>query len=597
MQPQTALLALLAAAFGVAFLFGFAAAKLRMPPLVGYLVAGLALGPISPLSLGDTALASQLAEVGVILLMFGVGLHFSPGDLQKVRAIAVPGALLQMAIAMALGYGLGWWWGWTPAASLLLALSLCTASTVVMLRMLEDRGLVDSAEGQLAIGWLVVQDLAVVLVLVLLPTVLTLLGVQGAGASDRPVPVALGITLVQVVAFFALMAVVGRRVVPWLLTHVVRTGSRELFTLAILVVSLGIAVGASVLFGISFSLGAFVAGVVISESELSYRAGTEALPMQEAFSVIFFVSAGMLIDPTVLFTHPGRMAAVVGVVLLGNAVAGAVLMAWLRHPVVASIRLGAGLGQIGEFSFILATLGGTLGVLDAEGRSLIMAGALVTIVGNPALFKVMESIAAWLADRPALLARLERHRGPREVMTNMWTATPFNHVILIGYGRVGRMVGDALLRSGDPFIAIDQDRRTVEAMRMLGVNAVFGDATRPATLTMALPELARLVVITTRDPYRTRHLIELMRARNPTVEILVRTHSEEEQQLFEQMGVSHVLMADRELAYGMAYQSLRSVGASDDKADWIIATLRGGGRTATQEFSAMTPPSTPAIPG
>ena len=597
MQPQTALLALLAAAFGVAFLFGFAAAKLRMPPLVGYLVAGLALGPISPLSLGDTALASQLAEVGVILLMFGVGLHFSPGDLQKVRAIAVPGALLQMAIAMALGYGLGWWWGWTPAASLLLALSLCTASTVVMLRMLEDRGLVDSAEGQLAIGWLVVQDLAVVLVLVLLPTVLTLLGVQGAGASDRPVPVALGITLVQVVAFFALMAVVGRRVVPWLLTHVVRTGSRELFTLAILVVSLGIAVGASVLFGISFSLGAFVAGVVISESELSYRAGTEALPMQEAFSVIFFVSAGMLIDPTVLFTHPGRMAAVVGVVLLGNAVAGAVLMAWLRHPVVASIRLGAGLGQIGEFSFILATLGGTLGVLDAEGRSLIMAGALVTIVGNPALFKLMESIAAWLADRPALLARLERHRGPREVMTNMWTATPFNHVILIGYGRVGRMVGDALLRSGDPFIAIDQDRRTVEAMRMLGVNAVFGDATRPATLTMALPELARLVVITTRDPYRTRHLIELMRARNPTVEILVRTHSEEEQQLFEQMGVSHVLMADRELAYGMAYQSLRSVGASDDKADWIIGMLRGGGRTATQEFSAMTPPSTPAIPG
>ena len=596
MQPQTALLALLAAAFGVAFLFGFAATKLRMPPLVGYLVAGLALGPISPLSLGDTALASQLAEVGVILLMFGVGLHFSPGDLQKVRTVAVPGALLQMAIAMILGYALGRWWGWTPAASLLLALSLCTASTVVMLRMLEDRGLMDSAEGQLAIGWLVVQDLAVVLVLVLLPTVLVLLGVEGVGASNRPVPLALGITLVQVVAFFALMAVVGRRVVPWLLTHVVRTGSRELFTLAILVVSLGIAVGASVLFGISFSLGAFVAGVVISESDLSYRAGTEALPMQEAFSVIFFVSAGMLIDPTVLVTQPGRMAAVVGVVLLGNAVAGAMLMAWLRHPVVASIRLGAGLGQIGEFSFILATLGGTLGVLDAEGRSLIMAGALVTIVGNPALFKVMDTLADWLADRPSLLARLERHRGPREVMTNMWTATPFNHVILIGYGRVGRMVGDALLRSGDPFIAIDQDRRTVDAMRMLGVNAVFGDATRPATLALALPDFARLVVITTRDPYRTRHLIELVRARNPTIEILVRTHGEEEQQLFEQMGVSHVLMADRELAYGMAYQSLRSVGASDDKADWIIGTLRGGGRTATQEFSAMTPTSLPSIP-
>ena len=591
MHPETALLFTIAGAFGAAFLFGFLASKLKMPPLVGYLLAGIALGPHSPGFVGDVGLAGQLAEIGVILLMFGVGLHFSPGDLLRVRRIALPGATLQMFTAIGLGYWLASSWGWTSAAALVFGLSLSVASTVVVLRVLEDRGLMDSIDGRVAVGWLIVEDVLVVLALVLLPAILNALGAGGdavpMGRTELITTVSL--TLVKMVAFIVLMGVVGRRAVPWLLMHVVRSGSRELFTLAVLAVSLGVAVGAATLFGVSFALGAFVAGVVISESELSYRAGADALPMQDAFAVLFFVSVGMLLDPAVMLTQPLRVLATVAVVLLGNTVVATVLMVLLRHPFGASLRIGASFGQIGEFSFILAGLGVSLGVLSEEGRSLILAAALCTIVLNPLLFAALDRLSTWIARYPRVLDRLERQKAPRLAHTDLFESMPKGHAILVGYGRVGRTIGDALQRLGDPFVVIEQDRRVVDAMRTLGVASIYGDATRSDILELAHPATARLLVVAAPDPYHARHIIDMVRARNPTIDVVVRTHSDQEQAMFEQLGVSKALMGERELAFGMAYHSLRSLGVDDDRADDIVEGLRGGGRMQTREFTALMP--------
>jgi CPA2 family monovalent cation:H+ antiporter-2 len=514
-----------------------------------------------------------------------VGLHFSPGDLLKVRRIALPGAVLQMVTSFAIAFTLARSWGWAVGPAVVFALALCVSSTVVVLRVLEDRGLLDSIDGRIAVGWLVVEDLAVVVALVLLPTVLAAVG--GGAGDGVTLAKTVTITILKVAAFILLMAAVGRRAVPWLLTHVARTGSRELFTLAVLAVSLGVAVGAAALFGVSFALGAFVAGMVISESDLSYRAGADALPMQDAFAVIFFVSAGMLIDPQVLLQQPLRVLATSAAIVVGNGVSSAVLMVLLRHPLGASLRLGASLAQIGEFSFILAALGVSLGVLTEEGRSLILAGALCTIVLNPLAFLVVDRIDGLIARFPRLLDRLERQKAPRLITTDLWMATPANHAILIGYGRVGRTIGEALQRVGFPFIAIDQDRRVVEAIRTLGVTAVYGDATRPGILEHARPEFARLLVIASPDPYHARHIIELARARNPDIDIIVRTHADTEQEFFEQLGVSKALMGERELAFGMAYHSLRSAGVDDDQADDVIQHLRGGGRMHTREFTQV----------
>ncbi|MCA2995574.1 cation:proton antiporter [Gemmatimonas sp.] len=587
MHPETALLVTLAGAFGVAFLFGFVAAKLKLPPLVGYLLAGIALGPHSPGFVADVALAGQLAEIGVILLMFGVGLHFSPGDLKRVQAIVVPGATLQMAVSFALGTGLALWWGWTAGAAVVFGLSLFVASTVVVLRVLEDRGMLDSVDGRVAVGWLIVEDLGVVFALVLLPAILGAISGDGSAGTAGDIAEVVALTVVKVVAFIALMGLVGRRAVPWLLTHVARTGSRELFTLAVLAVSLGVAMGAAALFGVSFALGAFVAGVVISESDLSYRAGADALPMQDAFAVIFFVSTGMLLDPGILLNAPGKLLAVLGVILVGNAIWSTVLMILLRHPFASAVRIGAAFGQIGEFSFIMAALGVSLGVLAEEGRSLILAAALVSIVLNPLLSWAAEQLITVVSRHPALLDRVERHKAPRMVATDLFMATPVNHVIVIGYGRVGRTIGEAFQRVGVPFVAIEQDRRVAEAMRTLGVAAVYGDATRPGILEHARPEFARLLVVASPDPYHARRIIELARVRNPDIDIIVRTHADTEQEFFEQLGVGKALMGERELAFGMAYHALRSAGCDDDRADEVIAQLRGGGRMPTREFSQM----------
>jgi len=592
---HSGLLWTLGAAFAVAFVLGFLASRVGMPPLVGYLLAGIVIGPHSPAFVGDVTLASQLADIGVILLMFGVGLHFSPGDLMRVRRIALPGALLQMLIALGLGGWLAYSWGWTLPAAIVFGLALSVSSTVVVLRALEARGLLDSIDGRIAVGWLVVEDLAVVIALVLLPTVLNALGASTLTTTAPTGGVAgvIALTLLKVAAFIGLMGVVGRRAVPWLLMHVAQRGSRELFTLAVLAVSLGVAVGAASLFGVSFALGAFVAGVVISESDLSYRAGADALPLQDAFAVLFFVSVGMLIDPMVLLQEPVKVAATVGVIVLANAIVSTVLMVILRHPLGASLRLGACFGQIGEFSFILAALGVSIGVLSETARSLILASALVTIVLNPVLFWLADQLGAWIADRPRLQDRLERRKEPRVIATDLHVALQEDHAIIVGYGRVGRTIADALQRYGIPFIAVEQDRRVVEAMRSIGVATIYGDATRPGILEHAYPEVAKLLVIASPDPYHARHIITLVRAKNPTIDIVVRTHSDLEQQLFETLGVSKALMGERELAFGMAYYSLRSLGVDDDRAADVVEQLRGGARMPTREFSSLMPELAP----
>ena len=599
---EPALLITIAGAFAAAFLFGFGASKIGLPPLVGYLIAGVLLGPHSPAAFGDVALAGELAEVGVILLMFGVGLHFSPSDLLRVKSIALPGALLQMLLSIALGAGLALSWHWTPAAAIVFGLALSVCSTVVLLRVLESRDLLDSVDGRVAVGWSVVADLAVVIALVLLPAVLKAVGgpatASGAAAATAPSAGALiwsiALTLLKVAAFIALMGVVGRRAVPWLLIHVARSGSRELFTLSVLAVALGVAVGASSVFGVSFALGAFVAGVVISESELSYRAGANALPMQDAFAVLFFVSVGMLIDPTVLLRDPLKVLQTVAVIVLGNSVISTVLMVMFRHPLGASMRLGASFGQIGEFSFILAGMGVAMGVLNNDVRSMILAASLVTITLNPVLFFAADRLANTLAHYPRLLALLEREQAPRSVMTDVFMGTPTNHAIVIGYGRVGRTISDALTRQRKPFVVIEQDRRVVDAMRTLNVPTIYGDATRHGILDYAKPEFAKLLIIASPDPYRSQHIVELVRKHNPEIEIIVRTNGDVEQEWFERLMVSKALMAERELALGMAYHSMRTLGATVAQADNIIHMMRTGARLSTVEFNSLTIPQEPA---
>ncbi len=594
MPHDTALLVTVAGAFAAAFVFGFGASKINLPPLVGYLIAGILLGPHSPARVGDVAVASQLAEIGVILLMFGVGLHFSPSDLMRVRKIALPGALFQMIIAIGLGFLLAISWHLSAAAAVLFGLSVSAASTVVVLRVLESRDLLDTVDGRITVGWLVVGDLAVVIALVLLPAILQALGGPSIQSSEpaHGLVVSIAITLLKVVAFIALMGVAGRRAVPWLLTHVAKSGSRELFTLAVLAVALGVAVGAAALFGVSVALGAFVAGVVISESDLSYRAASDALPMQDAFAVLFFVSVGMLMDPIVIVQQPTRVLMTVVVILLGNSVASTLLMVLLRHPLGASLRLGASLGQIGEFSFILAGLGVSIGVFTENERSLILAAALVTIVMNPLLFSGANKLSDWLAQYPKLLDKLERQSAPRLITTDLWASTPVNHAIIIGYGRLGRTIADALQRVGVPLVVLESDRRVADAMRKEGVSSVFGDATRPGILELAKPDFAKLLVITAEDPYHARQIISLVRARNPEILVIVRTHGDEEQKMFEQIKVTKALMGERELAFGMAYHSLRALGFEDDKTDDIIEQLRGGVGQRTAIFNSYMLPGT-----
>jgi len=558
MEHDISLITTLAAGFGVALILGFIAERIKLPALVGYLVAGIIIGPATPGFVADIHTASQLAEVGVMLLMFGVGLHFSLDDLLAVKRIALPGAVVQMSLATLLGMGIAWGWGWSLGAGLIFGLSLSCASTVVLLKALEARGILDSMNGRIAVGWLVVEDLATVLILVLLPPLASVLGGDAGSGDGAPLWQTIGQTLLQVSAFIALMLIVGRRVLPWLLWQVARTGSRELFTLAVIAVAIGIAYGASALFHVSFALGAFFAGMVMRESEFSHRAAEESLPLRDAFSVLFFVSVGMLFVPNVLLEQPLQVLAVVAIIVIGKSLAAMALVLVFRYPLNTALTVAASLAQIGEFSFILAALGISLKLMPAEGMSLILAGALISIALNPLVFAVVKPLSRWVIARSALARRLESRDDPYAELP-MSTERKFleGQVVLIGFGRVGKRIAASLDERGIPYVIVEQNREQVEGLRQQGYAAVSGNAAEPGVLIQAHIAHAAMLVVAAPDTLNIRQMVDTARTLNPAIEIVLRTHSEEESRLLRTENLGTVFFGEEELARGMSRHVLQ----------------------------------------
>jgi monovalent cation:H+ antiporter-2, CPA2 family len=561
MPHSVNLITTIAAGLGLALIMGFAAARLRLPPLVGYLVAGIIIGPATPGFVADVELAGQLAEIGVMLMMFGVGLHFSIQDLLAVRSIAIPGAIVQIGGATISGAAMALWWGWSLGAALVFGLSLSVASTVVLLRALESRGVLSSLNGRIAVGWLVVEDLVVVLILVLLPGLAGVLGGTPPGmeaaSQQSSVWATLGVTLAKVAAFIAVMLVAGRRLLPQLLWSVARTGSRELFTLAVVSAAVGVAYLSAELFSVSFALGAFFAGMMMRESSLSHRAAEESLPLRDAFSVLFFVSVGMLFEPHVLVAEPLRVVGVVAIIIVGKTVAAIALVLLFRYPLNTALTVGASLAQIGEFSFILAGLGVSLGLLSQEGQSLILAGALISISLNSAVFAAIEPAQRWIRARSTLARALERSDDPlSELPATVNQDLLTRHVVLIGYGRVGRRIAEALAANGIPLVIAEQNRELVEELRERHVPAVSGDASDPGVLIQAHIARASVLVVAIPDAAGVRKMVETAKTLNPKVEILLRTHNDEEAALLRRENLGLVFMGEHELAQAMAQEVL-----------------------------------------
>jgi CPA2 family monovalent cation:H+ antiporter-2 len=548
------LIATIAVGLAVAFLLGFAAARLRLPPIIGYLLAGIVVGPFTPGFVADTNLAPQLAEIGVILLMFGVGMHFSLADLREVRNIAIPGAIVQIAVATALGAGMATLWGWPLVSGLVFGLALSVASTVVLLKALEQHGALDSVNGRIAVGWLIVEDLAMVVALVVLPAVAESLGPAAASAPlDWPeLGRELGIALGKIAVFFVVIYFVGVRLFPWLFAQVANAGSRDLVTLFVIAVALGIAYGSAIVFDVSFALGAFFAGVVINESKLTSRIASEAIPLENAFSVLFFVSVGMLFDPAVLFERPLQVVAVILIVVAGKSLAALLIVLAFRYPLRTALTVSASLAQIGEFSFILAAMGVSLTLLPAEGQSLILAAALLSIMLNPLVFRTidpierlalsMQPLASWLER----LARIEPDRADSPVSDLR------DHVVLVGYGRVGREIGRTLKEGNIPFVVIEQNAERVAKLRGQGVAAIRGDASVEGVIAHASLPGARMLVAAIPDAFQARRMLDHARKANPGIDSVVRTHSREELELLQEAGFGLVLMAERELADRMS---------------------------------------------
>ncbi|MBY0240860.1 MAG: Kef family K(+) transporter [Burkholderiaceae bacterium] len=556
MHHDLPLITTIAAALGFGLVFGFIATKLKLPALVGYLAAGILIGPATPGFVADSALAGQLAEIGVMLMMFGVGLHFSLDDLWEVRKVALPGAVLQIGAATAMGMGLAHWWGWSLGGGLVFGLALSVASTVVLLRALEERGILDSFNGRIAVGWLVVEDLVTVIVLVLLPPLASTLGGTAPADAhvDPTVPLwqTIAYTIGQAVAFIAFMMLVGRKLFPWLLWQVARTGSRELFTLCVIAAAVGIAFAATKIFGISFALGAFFAGMVLRESELSHRAAEESLPLRDAFAVLFFVSVGMLFEPAILVEQPLRVLAVLGIIVFGKSLAAFVLVVVLRYPVKTALMVSASLAQIGEFSFILAALGIALQLMPQEGQSLILAGAILSIAVNPLVFALTGPLERLLSKNPSLAARFERSADPlAELPMTVPHEKLSGQVVLVGYGRVGRRIAAQLAQRGIPYVVAEQNRELVDQLRHDGVPAVAGNAGDPAVLIQAHIARAALLVIATPDTFHVRAMLETARALNPAIRTVVRSPSDEEADLLRQERAGEIFIGEDELARSM----------------------------------------------
>ena len=483
MPHDVELIILLAVGFGVALIFGYIAARLRLPPLIGYLIAGIIISPNTPGVVGDLHLANQLAELGVMFLMFGVGMHFSLKDLMQVRRIALPGAILQISVATLLGIGISMLWGWSFGSALVFGLSLSCASTVVLLKALGDRGLLNSVNGKIAVGWLLVEDLVMVLVLVLLPAMAVLLGGQSlsSDAGNENIWLTLGITLLKVAGFIAFMLIIGKRLVPMIMQVVARLGSRELFTLTVVAAAVSIAFGAYKIFGVSMALGAFFAGMVVKESDFSQRAEAETLPLREIFSILFFVSVGMLFDPRILIEQPIHVLGTVAIIMIGKTIAAMALVLFFRYPINTALTVGASLAQIGEFSFILATLGVSLQLLSLEGQNLILAGALISITLNSFIFSAVEPIQNWIRNRSHLARLLERSGDPLAMLPDAVSQDYLrDQVVIVGHGEVGRRITKTLMEKDIKVVIAEENREIVENLREKDIAAVCGLATEPS---------------------------------------------------------------------------------------------------------------------
>lgn len=590
MQHASPLITTFVMSLVFAFFGGTVAKKLRLPPLVGYLAAGIAIGPFTPGLVAHTDIARQLAEVGVILLLFGVGLHFSIRDLWAVRYAAIPGAIGRIILTTAACIGIALFWGWSLGAGLVFGLALSVSSTVVLLRALEERNAIDSEAGRIAVGWLIVEDLIMVLVLVLLPALAVPLGGQHDGISTaaKPLVITIAFTLTKLLLFVVVVVFGGRWFVPWMLGHVARTGSRELFILAILATALGLAYGSATLFGVSFALGAFVAGLVLSESDLSQRAATESLPLQDAFAVLFFVSVGMLFDPSILVREPWRVAAVVAIIIGGKSMMVFTTLIVLRYPIATALRVSAGLAQIAEFSFILASLGITLGLLQPEARDLILAGAILSIVLNPLLFLLARLFTKWLDERPRIRARLERSGHPLATLTENDELNVRGHAIIVGYGRVGSAIGRAFMEQNLPFVVIDLNRRRVEMLRQHGISAVYGNAAAPGVLKAARIDRAHLFVLAAPPGFQIPRMIEHVHKANADIDTIVRSNNADELARLKKQGVGLAMVGARELALGMMDYGLRSMGISEGKAHTVVAHARTAGVGGAFEHPTQT---------
>lgn len=551
MPHETPLIALLSVGLVLAFVFGTLAQRLRLSPIVGYLVAGILVGPFTPGFVADMELAMELSEIGVILLMFGVGLHFSVEDLLDVRSIAIPGAIVQISVATALGWGLAWLLGWPTLQGIVFGLALSVASTVVLLRAMEDRRLLDTQRGKIAVGWLIVEDLVMVVALVLLPALAEALG--GGEAGGGAVAASLGFTLLKVTAFVALMLLVGKRVIPWMLERVAGLGSRELFTLSVLAIALGVAFGSAKLFGVSFALGAFFAGMLLN-GDLSHKAASDSLPLRDAFAVLFFVSVGMLFDPMIMVEQPLPVLATFLIIVLGKSVAAYLIVRAFGHPNETALTISASLAQIGEFSFILAGLGVSLAILPPEGRDLVLAGALLSIVANPLIFGWLD---AWQARR---LARARAEGEASEALApSTWVGPPLpggEHAILVGFGRVGSEIARLLRERAVPLVVIDDDIDLVQRARDEGFPAIRGNAANARVLEEAAPDQASLLVLAIPQALEAGEVIARLRERRPQMTILARAHSEAEVRHLLGHGADGAVLAEKELAHSMAEMAL-----------------------------------------
>ncbi|KAA0076583.1 YbaL family putative K(+) efflux transporter [Tardiphaga sp. P9-11] len=556
MDHNTPLMSTVVVGLVLAFILGLVAQRIRVSPLVGYLVAGVLMGPFTPGYVADQNIANELAEIGIILLMFGVGLHFSMKDLLSVKNIAIPGAIVQILVATLLGIGLGEALGWSFGGGLVFGLALSVASTVVLLRALQERRLVDSERGRIAIGWLIVEDLAMVLTLVLLPAIAGLLKGEGNGASLSSLAMPVLITLGKVAGFIIFMLVVGRRVIPMLLHYVAHTGSRELFRLAVFAISLGVAFGAAIVFDVSFALGAFFAGMILSESELSQRAANETLPLRDAFAVLFFVSVGMLVDPAIILREPLPLLATVFIILFGKSIAAFGIVRLFGYPNSTALTISASLAQIGEFSFILVSLGVGLGLLPDRGRDLVLAGAIISIMLNPLFFALLDRV---LADSDAKAAKAadaaaadkKEKAAPRVPLPE---TKLIDHVVLVGHGRVGSVVSRALRLNNTPLLVIEDTPGVVERLQKEGVEVITGNAAAPDMLQAANVMGAKGLLVAIPDAFEGGQIVSKARALSATLPIIARAHSEEEIAHLRHHGANVVIMGEQEIAKAMLAQ-------------------------------------------